>query len=321
MLQSYNIHLEQTPAITREINGKKIWIEHGNQHDAFNRMPDFGNPFAQPVGYFITSSVVSTAGKHSKFGRYNWLKDIQSVYPSEQIPYWVLSNYFYHEMSPLLRWLILPFLLLSGFEIFVLIGAALEWFGKTETNIFLNNQIFAALGIVGNLVQMILIVNAILFVNFVVLAVPLYFIWRDFKATLQRFHIVLNPAELSSEKEQQYLDAAQRVFAEHPDTAIFIYGHTHMPSLRQVDHRVVINTGTWLKRLDHVAPRVGFLPSIYVPFYCLNYFRISEADGRIAIDYHHIPKDPPPDLTLLQRLLVYKKRGKTQEPIPERTLL
>ena len=321
MLQSYNIHLEQTPAITREINGKKIWIEHGNQHDAFNRMPDFGNPFAQPVGYFITSSVVSTAGKHSKFGRYNWLKDIQSVYPSEQIPYWVLSNYFYHEMSPLLRWLILPFLFLSGFEIFVLIGAALEWFGKTETNIFLNNQIFAALGIVGNLVQMILIVNAILFVNFVVLAVPLYFIWRDFKATLQRFHIVLNPAELSSEKEQQYLDAAQRVFAEHPDTAIFIYGHTHMPSLRQVDHRVVINTGTWLKRLDHVAPRVGFLPSIYVPFYCLNYFRISEADGRIAIDYHHIPKDPPPDLTLLQRLLVYKKRGKTQEPIPERTLL
>ena len=321
MLKPYNIHLEQTPSITREINGKKIWIEHGNQHDAFNRMPDFGNPFAQPVGYFITSSVVSTAGKHSKFGRYNWLKDIQSVYPSEQIPYWVLSNYFYHEMSPLLRWLILPFLLLSGFEIFVLIGAALEWFGKTETNIFLNNQIFAALGIVGNLVQMILIVNAILFVNFVVLAVPLYLIWRDFKATLQRFHIVLNPAELSSEKEQQYLDAAQRVFAEHPDTAIFIYGHTHMPSLRQVDHRVVINTGTWLKRLDHVAPRVGFLPSIYVPFYCLNYFRISEADGRIAIDYHHIPKDPPPDLTLLQRLLVYKKRGKTQEPIPERTLL
>ena len=100
MLKPYNIHLEQKPAITREINGKKIWIEHGNQYDAFNRMPDFGNPYAQPVGYFITSSVVSTAGKHSKFGKYNWLKDIQSVYPSEQIPYWVLSNYFYHEMSP-----------------------------------------------------------------------------------------------------------------------------------------------------------------------------------------------------------------------------
>jgi UDP-2,3-diacylglucosamine pyrophosphatase LpxH len=114
MLKPYNIHLEQTPALTREIGGKKIWIEHGNQHDAYNRMPDFGNPYAHPIGYFLTSSVVSTAGKHSRFGKYNWLKDIQSVYPSEQIPYWVMSNYFYHEMSLVLRWLILPFLLCPG---------------------------------------------------------------------------------------------------------------------------------------------------------------------------------------------------------------
>ena len=229
-------------------------------------MPDFGNPYAQPIGYFITSSVVSTAGKHSKFGRYNWLKDIQSVYPSEQIPYWVLSNYFYHEMSPLLRWLILPFLLLSGFEIFVLAGAALEWFGKTDTNIFLNNRLFSSLGFIGNLVQMILIINTILFVNFVVLAVPLYFIWRDFRSALQRFRIVINPAELSSEKEEQYLEAAQKVFARDPETVIFIYGHTHFPSLRQFGSRVVINTGTWLKRLDDVPPVSASCPIFMSPF-------------------------------------------------------
>jgi hypothetical protein len=170
-------------------------------------------------------------------------------------------------------------------------------------------------------VQLILIINTVLFVNLVVLAIPLYLIWRDFKATLQRFRIVLNPAELSSEKEQQYLDAAGRAFARDPDTVIFIYGHTHMPSLRHIGQRVVINTGTWLKRLDHVTPRVGFLPGIYVPFFCLNYFRISEADGQIGIDYQVIPKDPPPDLDLLQRLLIYKKRSKGQDPIPERTLL
>lgn len=293
MLRAYNIHLEPTPAITREIGGKKIWIEHGNQHDAYNRMPDFGNPYAQPIGYFLTSSIVSTAGKHSKFGRYNWLKDIQSVYPSEQIPYWVLSNYFYHEMSPFLRWLILPFLLLSGFEIFIISGAALEWFGLTSTNIFLHNRVFTSLGIFGNLVQIILIINTILFANFVALAVPLYFIWRDFKAALERFRIVLNPSELSSEKEGQYLEAAQKVFAAEPDTVIFVYGHTHSPSLRQFGQRVVINTGTWLKRFDVVPTRFRFLPEIYVPFFCLNYFRISEIDGKIVIDYHTIDKDPP----------------------------
>jgi hypothetical protein len=221
----------------------------------------------------------------------------------------------------MLRWLILPFVLLSGFEIFILGGAALEWFGKTDTNIFLNNRMFSALGIVGNLVQLILMVNTVLFLNFVALAVPLYLIWRDFKATLQRFRIVLDPAELSSEKEQQYLEAAQKIFDQDPDTTIFIYGHTHFPSLRQLGQQVVINTGTWLKRLDIVSSRFRFLPNIYVPFFCLNYFRISETEGKIAIDYHTIDKEQPKDLSLIQRLLVFKRRRRTPDPIPERTWL
>jgi len=321
LLKTCNIHLERAPAIIREIGGHKIWIEHGNQHDAYNHMPDFGNPHAQPIGYFITSSVVSTAGKHSKFGRYNWLKDIQSVYPSEQIPYWVMSNYFYHEMSPLLRWLILPFLLFSGFEIFVLGGAALEWFALTDTNIFLNNRILSTLGILGNLVQIILIINTFFFTSLIALGVPLYFIWRDFKATLVRFRIVLDPSELSSEKEQQYLDAALQVFDRDPSISIYVYGHTHFPSLRRFDHRAVINTGTWLKRLDDVPARLGFLPKVYIPFFCLNYFKVSEIEGRIAIDYQRIDKQPPKDLSLLQRVLASGKRRKVEEDIPERTFL
>lgn len=306
MLQPFNIHLERTPSITREINGKRIWIEHGNQHDAFNYMPDFGNPYAQPFGYFVTSSVVSTAGKHSRYGRYNWLKDIQSVY---------------HEMSPLLRWLFLPFLLLSGLTTFVLGGTALEWLGITQTNIFLNNRLLTDLGILGSLVQIILIVNAVVLVLLAALSVPLYLIWRDVRATLQRFHIFLKPDELNIEKEQDYLDAAQAVFDHDPDTVIFIYGHTHLPSLRRLGPRVVINTGTWLKRLKNVSTRFGFLPEIYLPFYCLNYFKISPADGQIIIDYRKIHKAPPRDLSLIQRLMVSTRHDQAQEVIPERTML
>lgn len=321
MLKSCNIRLERSPAVTRKIGGHDIWIEHGNQHDAYNHMPDFGNPHAHPIGYFITSSVVSTAGRHSKFGRYNWLKDIQSVYPSEQIPYWVMSNYFYHEMSPLLRWLILPFALFSGFEIFVLGGAALEWFGLTNTNIFFNNWILSGLGIFGNLVQIILIVNTFFFISLIALAVPLYLIWRDLKAALRRFRIVLDPSELSSEKEQQYLDAAVQVFDRYPDTAVYVYGHTHFPSLRRLGRRVVINTGTWLKRFDAVPARLKMLPKVYVPFFCLNYFKISEIEGHVAVDYCRIDKQPPKDLSLLQRVLAKSKRRKDEEGIPERTFL
>ncbi|MFW6123138.1 MAG: hypothetical protein ACOC6L_02750 [Thermodesulfobacteriota bacterium] len=233
----------------------------------------------------------------------------------------MLSNYFYREMSPLLRWLILPFLLLSGLTTFVLVGAALEWLNITSTNIFLNNRLLADLGILGSLVQMILTVNAAIFVVLIALSVPLYLIWRDVRTTLQRFHIVLNPADLSIAKEQEYLDAARAVFERDPETIVFIYGHTHIPSLRRLDQRVVINTGTWLKQLQDVPPRFGFLPEIYVPSFCLNYFKIKATAGKVAIEYHRIDKDNPQELSLLQRLLVSKKRLPPRDPIPEQVVL
>jgi UDP-2,3-diacylglucosamine pyrophosphatase LpxH len=321
VLKDFNVDLEQRPAMTRELSGKRIWIEHGNQYDDFNHMPDFGNPYAQPMGYFVTSGMVSGAGTHSQFGRYNWLKDIQSVYPTEQIPYWVISNYFYREMSPWLRWLILPFLLLSGLTTFVLVGAALEWLGITQTNIFLYNGLFASLGFLGNFLQIVLIINAIVYTVLGVLFVPLSFILRDIKKTLERFRLTTHPDDLSTGKEQSYLNAAQAVFERDPDTIIFIYGHTHAPSLRRLGNRVVLNTGTWLKRLVRVPLRFGYLPDIYVPSYSLDYFKLSEADGKIAIDFQSVYKAQPQELDLLQRLLVSKKRRQMEEPIPDRTVL
>ena len=60
-LAEYGIVLEPKVSITRELGGKKIRIEHGMQHDTSNHMPDFGNPHANPVGFFVTHSLVGTA--------------------------------------------------------------------------------------------------------------------------------------------------------------------------------------------------------------------------------------------------------------------
>jgi UDP-2,3-diacylglucosamine pyrophosphatase LpxH len=114
-LRAYNIYLDKSLVLIRTVGDKKIWIEHGQQQDEFNAFPDYGNPYALPVGYFITESFVSGASRHSDFGRGNWLKDIRSV-GTTQIPDWILSNYFYREMSAVLRWVLLPFLLLAGVQ-------------------------------------------------------------------------------------------------------------------------------------------------------------------------------------------------------------
>jgi UDP-2,3-diacylglucosamine pyrophosphatase LpxH len=320
-LAQYNVHLEQDASITRDLEGSRIWIEHGNQHDAANRMPDYGNPYAQPIGYYITSNMVGGAGQLSDRGRYNWLKDVQSVYPTEDVPHWVWSNYFYKEMSPWLRWILLPFLLLFGLTVFVLIGAGLEAAGVTATNLFLNNRVLESLGIFGNAVQFVLTINAAILIELLILAIPGYFVLRDMQRAAKRFGLDVSPSELTGQKEEQYLAAARRVFEEDPKVAVFVYGHTHAPSIRYVDGRAVVNTGTWIKQFERVNARWGLLPQVYVPKYCINYFRIREVDGVARIEYVKIDKRPTDELTFVQRLVASRKRKAPPPPIPDCTVL
>ncbi len=76
-----------------------------------------------------------------------------------------------------------------------------------------------------------------------------------------------------------------------------------------------------MKRLVRVALRFGYLPDIYVPFYFLDYFKLSEADGNIAIDFQRVDKAQPQELDLLQRLLMSGKRRQMEDPIPARTII
>ena len=321
ILRDYNINLEQTPSILRDIGDNQLWVEHGNQYDKINRMPDFGNPYAQPIGYHVTSKAVGAAGQISEKGKYNWLKDIQSVYPTEDIPYWLVSNYFYKEMSPYLRIILLQFLFLFSINFIVLIGTVLDVLHITETNFFLNNRLFESIGIFGSLFQLLFTVNVFILILLLILAVPVGFILRDIKKTIKRFGILVDPAELVGEKASKYLDAAKEIFDNNTKVAVFIYGHTHSPSVTKIGQRAVVNTGTWMKQYQTEKPFFGYLPKIYVPSYRLNYFRIYEESGGIIIEYQKIDIKPFQELTLTQRLLTFNHRQSAIVNIPERTVL
>src|SRR4029079_2324601 len=51
-LQAYNINLDTSLHLIRTLGDRKIWIEHGQQRDAFNTFREYGNLYALPVGYF-----------------------------------------------------------------------------------------------------------------------------------------------------------------------------------------------------------------------------------------------------------------------------
>src|SRR5215467_14798185 len=187
-LRAYNVDLDTSLVLVRSLGGKKIWIEHGQQHDQFNAFPDYGNLHALPVGYFITETFVGGASRYADFGRGDWLKDIRSV-GTMQIPDWFLSNYFYREMATVLRWILMPFLLLAGITTVAILAELLRVLGVFDYNILFQNPLMSRLGIVDNVLQVVIAINSIFLVLF---GVPMALVLSDLNRTLRRFHVLTN---------------------------------------------------------------------------------------------------------------------------------
>ena len=317
-LAEYNVTLEQAVSITRRVGDHVVYVEHGMQRDPGNRIPDFGNPYANPPGYFVNRQITSRAGRLSRRGRYDWLKDIQALTPMTLIPEWMLSNYFYREMSPWLRYASVPFLLLFNLGILYLVTVLLDVTGVWGAPMTAVEGALGLFGPVGLAVNVVLAVNLVVVLLLALLSVPLYVFVRDLRKTLRRFGLVRPATE--RDPDEPYLDAAREAFAADPEVAVFVYGHTHRGSLTTVGERVVLNTGTWLKRLRRVEVPLGVLPPVFYASYRLDCFRLSPAeDGSVVVDHDTVPKDDPADETLLERLLT--RSPAPLEPVPDRTVV
>ncbi|WP_135854239.1 metallophosphoesterase [Halorussus salinus] len=323
-LAAYNVTLEQEVSLTREVGDYEVYVEHGMQRDPNNRIPDFGNPYANPPGYFVNRQITSRAGRLSGRGKYNWLKDIQAVTPMTRIPDWMMSNYFYREMSAWLRYAAVPFLLLFNFGLLYVAVFVLAETGVWSLPMRTVEGALGLLGPVGRLVDLFLAANLVLVGLLVAVSIPLYVFARDVRKTLRRFGLVRSDDETDAAEEYgpagKYVEGARAVFAESPETAVFVYGHTHRVSLTEVEDRVILNTGTWLKRLHRKNPVVGILPPVFYSSYRLNYFRLSPAeDGRVVVEYEVVDKENPSEETLLQRLVT--RSPTRRESIPDRTVV
>jgi len=302
-LAEYNVELVQAESMTRPVGDGTIHFEHGHQHDPNNRIEDFGNPHATPLGYFYNTRVTSRAGQLSGRGRFNWLKDVQAVTPTERIPSWLVSKYFYREMNPALRYAAVPFLFLFNVSALLAIFAGLDVAGVWSMPVETVEAFVGQFGRAGETVWLLLTVNVAIAGLLVLVGVPLAILIRDVRRTVDRFGIFETP--LTVDPNEPYEAAASEVFAERPETAIFCYGHTHRPTVRDVDGRLLVNTGTWLKRLHRRDVVAGRLPPVFYPSYQLCVVRIApEADG-IAVEYEEIEKPNPSreELTLTERLL------------------
>jgi hypothetical protein len=206
-----------------------------------------------------------------------------------------------------------------AFSVINLIGLALEASGLIGTRVFLDDRILGPLGFAGRVLGIIFTINAVVICLLVLVSIPLLVFAHDVRGTLVRFGVFsVNPA--IGAPDTTYLEAAEKVFTSDPEVAVFIYGHTHNASIKKVGSKVVINSGTWLKKLERAPSRFLLLPSVYHPSFRLNYFRISDDGGQIVIDYERIQKAAPRELTLLQRLVSRRPKHDALDDIPKRTV-
>lgn len=319
ILKAYKIHFEPSESITRPLAGRTLWIEHGNQRDDYNRFEPFGSPSSKPFGYYVTTNLISSAGQRVRNRHEKWLKDIESVYPTEYVPHWLFSNYFYREMNATLRILLAPFLLFFFASTFMVLGALLELLGLVAPGRFLSS-FSNSLGPAGYVLDAVFLVGGAVFITLLLVSLLLALMRRDIRRVFVRYNFDLSRA-LNEKKNEEYLSAAEQVFQEHPEAALFIYGHSHIPELSTTDGRAIINTGSWIMRLTRVPSRFLLLPDVYCPFYQLGYFRVVEEDGAIVVYYHAIKKDTGDKLSRLQRLAIFGQRKDAFCEIPPKTIL
>jgi len=318
-LAAYNVDLVQAESISRPVGDRTIHFEHGHQRDPNNRIEDFGNPHATPLGYFYNTRVTSRAGQLSGRGRFNWLKDVQAVTPTERIPSWLVSKYFYREMNPALRYAAVPFLFLFNISALLAIFAGLDLAGVYSMPVETVEAFVGQFGRAGETAWLILTVNVAIAGLLVLVGVPLVILIRDLRHTVERFGVFETP--LTVDPNEPYAEAASEVFETHPETAIFCYGHTHRPTVRDVGNGLLVNTGTWLKRLHRRDVVAGRLPPVFYPSYQLCVVRIASADDGIAVEYEEMDKPNPSaeELTLTERLLTL---GREPDPeLPDRTVV
>ncbi len=320
-LAAYNVDLVRERSITRPVGDRAVHFEHGNQQDPNNRIEDWGNPHATPLGYYYNTHVTSRAGKLSNRGRYNWLKDVQAVTPTERMPVWLLSKYFYREMNPLLRYALVPFLLLFNVSALFAVLGGLDLAGVWSAPVDATRAFLEQFGLAGTAVWTFLAANAAVAALLLLVGVPLYFLRRDIRKTIDRF----GPFEtaLTVDAGAPYEEAAREVFADRPEVAVFCYGHTHRPGISEVDGGLLVNTGTWLKQLHRRDGVIGVLPPVFYPSYQLCVVRITAADGGVgvAVEYEGVEKPSPgtEELTLTERLLTV---GRKPDPaLPSRTVV
>ena len=120
---------------------------------------------------------------------------------------------------------------------------------------------------------------------------------------------------------EKYFKVAKETFRKHKGVHFFVFGHIHTAFMKKIDNKIVINTGTWIKKLKRIKPpKIFILPSVYYPHYKLTITHIFHEKNKIVATTRHIDKTLKPSFTWLQKLAIFFIRYKKKKEITRLTI-
>jgi UDP-2,3-diacylglucosamine pyrophosphatase LpxH len=245
-----------------------VYCEHGNQFDPTNTFRDYDNPLDTPLGDHVVTDLLPRlpSGWESEGGN---LRDVDRVFPLAGITQWLAGRAYYVTATRIVRWLLLPLLILYA------VHALVQGGGSAEVLVELAYDIGVILLVFG------------------------LFLFIAGRATGRFIRSSAARTGVTDEREQ----IRSRLEAGEPPPladaltgaiAVFISGHTHAPTLSRFDgptgqEGAIVNSGCWLRQLQPVPAHLG-APPVYVSRFVQTHVRVYRDSGTIQVELWEHPR-------------------------------
>ncbi len=220
--------------VVTNVGPRRVWFEHGNQTDPFNRFADPTNPHDTPVGHHVVREVLPTL--RGLLGR--WIDDAAALAVPSAFLAFVTSRMFYRLF--LARWRLA---VLGVVALFVMRFAAVAAAGSSSS----------VTTLAGRAVNL-----ALLGAIDVVVAIAIVIVIVAAHRTVKRLAVVPALSGARSLNRQ----TGEELAARHPDHVGIVTGHTHTSELRDQGSGFYANPGCSCLAV-RALPACGWLPAVF----------------------------------------------------------
>jgi UDP-2,3-diacylglucosamine pyrophosphatase LpxH len=282
---SYSASYESAP-------DQLVYCEHGNQFDPTNTLRDYDNPLDTPLGEHVVTDLLPRlpSGWEAEGGS---LRDVDRVFPLALIPVWLAGRAFYHYLSAIVRWLLVPLL--------VLLGAHALLQGGTAADVLL---------------QLGYDVVAILLVFAVFLVVAARMSRRATGTSDPRGPVADERDRIRNALSSHEPPPMSRGSTD--EIKVFVSGHTHAPALTTLERSdgsraAIVNSGCRLRQLHPVPARLG-LPPVFVSRFVQTHVRVRRAGAETHVELWEHPRPSQQRTRSIERLAIPGRLPAEPEP-------